>query len=880
MYHNSFLESKRYSKLHVENTSDVRNINLAPFIVEGGSVFKKESYFLGSIILGDNTKKIEGQLIYSNGEFLGYNGKDYISFTKDNLWKDGEGLLYTEGQKVGINKINPKKMLEVGGDALVEKKLQVGDTLSCNGIFLGENQGKKKGGMLRYWEGNFEGYDGEKWVKFGGEVKMEEPKIELDLENVQKIGLKDCPLVFKGKGESYIWYDWKNDSYNMGRLHSGNYEMIKRDNLWVNNMRIDGDIIMEKKGTIKNVEDPVRRDEVATKGYVDMVSQGLQNYMFIDFLFLEEDVVVEDMDSGIEVILKRECGKLEEGKLVGILMNERANVCEIIGIGEKVKLNVINNLTVPAKICIREGRYGNSEFFVYEKEDKYGYMQVNGMESLEYEGCILKQGKKVKILVDDIFEVDKKLRLRNKSITNDYLGERIIKGMNIELGEIRGENLGESIIENRHMGKGVINGVNIEEKSLGGKHMRDGFLKNNHFGAGIITERELGNECVGVTNIKPQSILSKHLTKEIVGEENLKVGSVLGHHLSEKIIDSKNLSEGIIMANHLGGKILETRHIGDKVIEGKNLGDKIIEGKHLGEKVIDNEHLGIGVIKGLNISEQSVESTHIRDQSVGENHLMRGAIMDWHIYEGQVRTVHIEDGSITGKKIGNGEIMGEHIGEGAINGKTIRRGAINASHLGMGIIDDKHLVNFSIKGNKLMEGIISETKLAEGCVTTGKIKDKTITNEKMKLPFIRLELDSIFMGPKMVNLGETLSLSLNGNYMIPKRRDGVVEFMGSVRFGEQGGGQKMEINMDMEMNGEVKIGGEKLKEMGEIRGFVKGKKMNKEFLEKWIKCDGKRVRRSDYFELYEIMDKNEEEDEFYLPDIKVDGIDYYVRYSF
>ena len=149
----------------------------------------------------------------------------------------------------------------------------------------------------------------------------------------------------------------------------------------------------------------------------------------------------------------------------------------------------------------------------------------------------------------------------------------------------------------------------------------------------------------------------------------------------------------------------------------------------------------------------------------------------------------------------------------------------------------------------------------------------------MKLPFIRLELDSIFMGPKMVNLGETLSLSLNGNYMIPKRRDGVVEFMGSVRFGEQGGGQKMEINMDMEMNGEVKIGGEKVKEMGEIRGFVKGKKMNKEFLEKWIKCDGKRVRRSDYFELYEIMDKNEEEDEFYLPDIKVDGIDYYVRYS-
>ena len=62
MYHNSFLESKRYAKLHIENNGDVRNMDLAPFIVEGGSVFKKRSYFLRSIIIGDDNKQLEGQL--------------------------------------------------------------------------------------------------------------------------------------------------------------------------------------------------------------------------------------------------------------------------------------------------------------------------------------------------------------------------------------------------------------------------------------------------------------------------------------------------------------------------------------------------------------------------------------------------------------------------------------------------------------------------------------------------------------------------------------------------------------------------------------------------------------------------------------------------
>lgn len=881
MYHNSFLDSKRYSKLHIENNSDVRNINLAPFIVEGGSVFKKKSFFLGSLVLGDNFREQEGQLVYRNGEFMGYNGEKWLSFTRENLWKDGENVLYVEGQRIGINRINPRKMLEVGGDAMIEKKLEVGGLILCGeGLYLREQQGRRKPGMLRFWENNFEGFNGEKWVRFGEQLneEKEEQNNEVDLENVQRLELKDCPLIFKNRLKSYLWYDWEKQSYNMGRLHEGNLELIKRDNLWINNLKLDGDIEMQGKGTIRNVINPTKDDEVATKGYVDMVSQGLQNYMFVDFLCLEVDVVVSEKEDNLEIYLKRDIGNIVEGKLLGILMAERACICEVIGKGERILVKFLSSVQTPAKLCIKDGRYGNSEYFVYDIEDKIGYLQVNGMETLEYDGCLLRIGKKIKLNFDDIFEEkNEKLKLKYEFIDNNYLGEKCISSNNLMDKIVEARHLKDKVIGEEHILDGCITGLHIGEKTLGGKHMRDGFLKNNHFSAGIITDRELGNECVGMTNLKAKSILSKHMTKDAVNNENIKDLSIERRHLTNNLLDSVHIGEGIIMGNHLVSKVIESRHLGDGIITTVNLCENLIEGKHINEKGIEGRHLGIGIVEGLHIREDSVGNAHIKEQSVGEKHIIRSSIMDWHINDGQIRRQHLEEGCIDGSKLLERVIVSRHLSEQVVGQEHLRRGCVGGNHIISGSIDDRHLVNFSIKGNKLMEGIITETKLVDGCVSTGKIRDKSITNDKLKLSFIKMDVDPIFVCPQIVNLGDTLHLGLNSNYMIPKRRDGIVEFMGSVRFGEEGSGQTMEVNMEMDVKGNMKVNGEDIMIIGEVKGVVRGIKVD---MGKWVKCDGKRVRRSDYYELYEKMgDIKEDGDEFYLPDIKQEGIDYYVRFK-
>ena len=880
MYHNSFLESKKYAKLHIENPTEVNNLGLAPFIVEGTGVFKRQSYFLGSVVIGDSARTKEGQLVYRNGEFLGWNGDQWLSFTRDNLWQDGEGVLFVEGQRIGINKINPKKSLEVGGDVSIDKKLFVGDSLQSSGIILQQSTGKKKEGFIRFNENKFEGYDGEKWVQFGGinpelEVK-EDVKEPIDLTAVQQIGLLNCPLQFKGNGETYMWYDWEKQYYNLGRLHSGSYELIKRDDLWIGNLRLDGNIQMNKK-TIVNVADPQKSDEVATKNYVDNVCQGLQNYLVVDFLCLQDDVEITEDGDLLKLNPTQNLGNWKENNIIAILKNERAHICEVIA---ENTVKILQCIQCPAKLCGNNGRYGNSEYVIFDKDEGFGFLQINGTENLEYNNPIHKIGKKISLRCSELFDGGEVLDLRGGGIGDYYMGEGSVGERQLKVGSVSGDKIGEGVIEGRHLGRGSVSGANVSEKSLSGKHLRDGSIKNNHFSPAVVTERELGNESVGMTHIKMHTILEKHLTKGCINGNHLQDMTVQKGHLGDNCIDVRHFNEGVVLGQYICGGAIEGKHLKEGIIVGEHLTNGCVKGHNIGEKQISTEHLDVGLIGGLHIKEQSIGGEHLREQIITDKHILRNSVMDWHIYKGQIKGHHLDENCVESVHLGESVVGEKHLQNGSVGMEKLKRGSVKSEHLAMNSVDDKHLVNFSIKSNKLMEGIVSETKLAENSVTTSKIKDKTITNDKLKLPFIKLDVDSAFVCPQIVNLGETLSLKLNSNYMVPKRRDGVVEFMGSIRFGEQGSGQKMEVNMDMNVEGDIKIRGEKLQYIGEIKCFVDGIRLDEQFMEKWVKCDGARVKRSQYYDLYDKLEGVKEDgDDFYLPDIKQEGIVYYVRFK-
>jgi len=864
-----YSESARFKKLHIQDDQEISNPKLAPFIVEGGSIFKKTAHFSNSILIGPNKGEKEGMIAYRDGEFMGYNGTDWRSFTQDGYWKEGDGVLFIDGKKIGINKINPKKMLEVGGDVLIDKKLNVKDDVLLEiGLQLGENIGRKKRGMIRFYEGNFEGFDGENWIKFGGELKIEEKKEEINLETVDKIRLMNCPLRFYSAGnETNLYYDWVNSEFRLEKLHK-NFTHLKYEDLSIGSLKVHGDIIFNDGGrkTIRNVSDPIIGSDVATKKYVDQMCSGLQNYILVDFMYIGESL------EGDELELLED---FKVGDNIFIYVGVRNELVEVLEIGEKIKFRNISNVNLPAKVCVKGGRYGPSEYLIFGRNS---YMQIGGSESLEFCGQLEKVGREVHLRLDENIFVGGSIRER--AIGENMLGDGCILGRHLGEGIINSVNLLDNIVEARHIGSKVIGGMHLQLKSIGDMHLKDGFLKNIHFTPGIVTDRELANECIGVSNLRSSVIYQKHLTRGCVLGDNVVDGELEGKHLCDKFLDTRHFREKIIFGEHLSSSIIGSEHLLDKSIGDNHIKDLSISSEHLRLEIIGKEHLKVNIVGGLHIQENSIMGSHIREQAITFKHLSQKCIMDWHLGDNIVGVNNLLDGCVDGRKLGERILEERHFVEGSIGGSILKKNSITSGHIGVNMIDDKHLSNYCIKNSKLVDGCITESKMVDGCVTASKIRDGSVTVDKLRLPFIKVQADPVFTCTQMVNLGETLMIGLNQNYMVPKRRDGVVEFLSSVRFGEEGTGQRMVVNMDVDVSSEVnvsgrlRLGGVDVVMVGEVRGFCVGLRFGEKFMDCWARCDGKRVGRSEYPELARMMGV---EDDFYLPDIRGDGLEYYVR---
>lgn len=870
-----YSESKRYDKLYIDNEQEVKNPNLAPLIVSGGSIFRKTAYFLNSILVGPNKGEKEGMIAYKNGEFMGYNGEKWLSFTKEGPWKETDGVLITEGQKIGINKINPKKMLEVGGDVSIDKKLQVKDEVIMeSGFQLGENVGKKRRGMVRFWENNFEGFDGENWVKFGNEEREEREIPVLNLESVDKIKLLNCPLTFRsGENETFFYYDWDRSEYRLEKMHK-NFSGIKLEDLSIGNLKINGDIIFQEGGrkTIKNLSDPISGNEVATKRYVDQMCSGLQNYIVCDYLILEDEAVINDED----IEPREDIGRPEIGNYIFILTKIRSELVQVEEVIDKIRFKHVSNVLLPAKLCIKSGKYGQSEYIIFNKNS---YLQINGMQSFEYMEPLEKNGREIRLKYNENL-LNSDLTPRDNSIINSQLTPECITSINLISQCIETKHLQDNIIESRHIGNKIINQAHIQPKSIGDLHLKDGILKNHHFTPGIISEKELGTECIGMTTLKSNIILQKHLTKGCIQGDNIIECQIENRHLCEKIVDGKNLKDKIILSEHLSNYCIKSNHLSNKIIDSIHINEGSIIAEHLQHNIIGKEHLQMNVISGLHLQEDTINSTHLKDRIIMERHLNAKMINEFHILENAIKRKHIEDGCIDSSKISDKILVERHFTNGCITADFIKKNSISGANIAINAIEEKHISNYSIKSSKLVDGCVSDGKIADNSIATSKYKDGSITNDKIKLPFIKIQTDPVFTCTQIVNLGDTLSIGLNQNYMIPKRRDGMVEFMSSVKFGEEGTGQKMQINMEMDITSDVdfkkniKIGGTKLYEIGEIKSFWNKIKLNESFYKFWTKCDGKRVSRAEYPELAELLG---EEEDFYLPDIKTEGLDYYIR---
>ena len=281
-----FLESKKFKKIQIKSLSS-NNISL---INEGSSLFKNTSFFNNGIIIGFSNEKILGNIRFNNQKkiFEGYDGEEWIKLnnknnieeTESNIingWNLNDNIIYSLNKKIGIGKNNPQKLLDIGGDVSIDGKLYINNNVIFNSyITLHNNKGKNKKGSIRFFNNNFEGYNGEKWINFSennNENKyLSSDKIELKLSNYLyttiKYNLKEYILEIKNKNT-------KNSE-----------ETNCFTNLKINSLIVNSNIDMQNN-KILNVKYPENNNDIATKEYVD---KKLSKNIFICDYFI--DVII------------------------------------------------------------------------------------------------------------------------------------------------------------------------------------------------------------------------------------------------------------------------------------------------------------------------------------------------------------------------------------------------------------------------------------------------------------------------------------------------------------------------------------------------------------------------------------------------------------
>jgi len=837
MYQNKFLESRKFHKIHLENPAPYQSLHLAPFINEGGSIFKKDALFLEALTIGNSSKELPGTIAFRDDGFWGYDGSNWKNFMKETHWRNEDGILFCLNNKVGINKVNPKKMLEIGGDTQVDKKLYVKEQgIFDEGIILNENEGKKKKGLIRFYNGEFEGFNGEQWINFGKILKREDVKPEIESFNYEIMK----PLIFKNNEyETHFFYE---NGFKFQKLHSKSFEPIAFENIECSGITVHNNIDCNKHKII-NVSDPLYQTDVATKKYVDQVAQGLNNYLVCHYLYLSGDEVKENILEGEFVVFEN----LELKKKIGD------------------ELVLIKHVEIPAKVLVKKGKYSNSEYFILDEGDTVTFLQVNGIESVEYGEGMKKEGNIVNLVIDEKI----KGLIREKFEQEEILEERHFR---------------DNLISGRNIKDGEITGRHLRENTIDGKHLKQGFLKNTHFSPGIITEKEISSESISERCLKPNIIKPYHLDKEVVGEEQLKMKIIRSGHLNDKIIDSHHLKSSIILGEHLESNQLESRHLKEGVIKTQHLELGIIGEKQLRDKVIFENHLTPNIISNLHLMENAVSSINIKEQSVKSIHLERDVIKDWHLDEKIIEGKHLKEGIIEGRMIQDRSIGANHLIKNFITGDLIKSNEIKERHLGFNLINTEHLINCAVITSKIMDNAITEGKISNNAVSTNKVKNGAITNEKLKNSFIKVLSDTVLTCNQEVNLGETLSININPNYFIPKKKDGFVEVLDNVKLGEEETPNQLEVNLrttfknqsifqgDVKFNGKVEFKKEMFYSMGMMMQCLFFPKDLDE--SKWLKCDGREIRKQDYYDFF--YEQNLENETLTLPNLPMT----YIKISF
>ena len=578
----SFLESKVYKQIYIKNQQPIYSLKNAPFINEGGSIFKKTSLFLEGIQLGSINIDRPGLIRFNKGTFEGYNGNKWINFDKKmkSLWSYDNSCIFVNN-KVAIGKSNANKLLDIGGDVNIDNKLFVkGETVFSECLTLNENQGKNKKGMIRFYGNEFQGFNGEKWINFSNN------NTELNTININELDMKSNTI--KNLGEPLNETDAVSKSY----VDS----LIKKDifycDFFLENMKIS----FKEELKIKSLKTSKNKDIILFLG-----KDFLNSYRLKKCKDGNDDIITFEKKINVPSVFCVKKGKYKNTELKFFKVDDTISYVNLINgnsINESVNLDIQDNSISnqhlkPNIITDRE----LTNFSINNNNLNTGIID----NRLLSEKCISDTN-----LMDYCINEN---HLSNGLIKNFHLDKNIIKKDNLDLSIISSEHIEDSCITSLHLSDECVNKNHLTEKIVDSTILDNYIINNCHLNDYCIKSNNLNNDIISSEHIKEKSITINHLIENSITNEYIANDSITSEKIQDKSITSNILGDNIILNNHISRNIIKNENLTISCVKDYNLSNHIIKT----DKIVD------AAVTSAKIADNSITSSKIKSESINNN---------------------------------------------------------------------------------------------------------------------------------------------------------------------------------------------------------------------------------------------------------------------
>lgn len=644
-------------ELHIESGSKARltyKSETAPLYIQGDALIKGSFHTFREIILhesrvpdGEDGLIYPGSIRFRDGNFYGFCGAErgWVNWTepviqlekrfevfkqsihKRNVWKPywttanatqleqeeetPDGWAFDEGSiAIGKPFSNGNAVLEVGGDALFDRKVYTKGVLHAEGGIRLYSHHYTREGVLRFHQGHFEGYNGVEWVCLDSHSYPHTPSS-------------------------------MNPSYHQESLHQQIQNSINES-------------LYTHIGGLSN------KTEYATKSYVDrMISIGMVWLPVIDKVYSvshQEASHALSIPNGTDVFTWNPTNPFWEKEVIHWKVQMRFWFITDTEPHYHMSMVEIQKIIPPQTLeeswVVYFQRINEDPILSlsdYQEGLLYGVVVKNPYQSWWIQKTSTGKidiGKFQISFPDFSFVSSAPINQDQDKTTNIVKEENTEKNpIFIELRQQWEDNsVLLSMLETRinlleegknrlfvhSLQEGDIQSQHIQHRSIGNQHLQRGCIQAEHLGKGVIGSECLAENCFGLEHLQDHCIESRHLVKHAVSAFAIAPGSIEEYHLSGGWDPCRIFRKGVLTGEWFQEESIDGKYLAKQTITGTHIKHQTIRLAHLCSSFqLPGSYISLGTLQTEHFIPGTISASILKAQSGNSNLFAPHTLPGW-----------------------------------------------------------------------------------------------------------------------------------------------------------------------------------------------------------------------------------------------------------